>query len=181
MWVLRQLTCHQYLSLNAANKSPIKNDGAFFGKLTGKSLTGRTVSCCSMIYISRDVQSLYLSYDTMLDLRIWNINFSQIGMFPSDQQQTLSKNSDTLPINTGMICGATKNDSGICDCPKRTPVPDKPEDFLFPCTPENNSKMKAWLLDHYKSSTFNSCVRINFCQPCPIHLWRFPSRTMPSQ
>ena len=145
------------LSLNAANKSPIKIDGAFFGKLSGKSPTGKTISCRSMIYVSRDVKSLYLSYDTMLDLGILNKNFPQIGMFPSDQQQTSSRNSDTPRMNTGMICGATKDDGGICDCPKRTPVPPRPEEFPIPCTPENNSKMKAWLLDRYKSSTFNRC------------------------
>lgn len=27
----------------------------------------------------------------------------------------------------------------------------------FPCTPENNAKMKQWLLQTYSSSTFNTC------------------------
>lgn len=60
------------LSLNAANKLPISIDGAFFAKLTGKSSTGKTISCQTMIYVSRDVKTLYLSYDTMLDLGILN-------------------------------------------------------------------------------------------------------------
>jgi len=143
------------LSLSAANKSPIKIEGAFFAKLTGRSPAGKTVSCQSMIYVSKDVKSLYLSYDTMLDLGILNRNFPQIGMF-QDKEQSSIQNSD-ISMSSGMICGATKDDGGICDCPKRTPVPDKPDEFPFPCTPENNSKMKAWLLDRYKSSTFNRC------------------------
>ena len=61
------------------------------------------------------------------------------------------KKGDTSQMNTGMICWATKVDGGICGCPKRTPVPDKPDEFRFACTSENNSKMKAWLLDKYKT------------------------------
>lgn len=108
-----------------------------------------------MIYVSKDVKSLYLSYDTMLDLRILYKNFPQIGMF-SDKEHSSIQNSDTS-VSSGMICGSTKDGGGICDCPKRTPVPDKLGEFPFPCAPENNSKMKALLLDRYKSSTFNSC------------------------
>lgn len=56
-----------------------------------------------------------------------------------------------------------KEDGGVCDCPKRTPVPAKPHNLPFNCTPANNNKMKEWLLDRYKSSTFNRCPH----QPLP--------------
>ena len=69
------------LSLNAANKSPIRIDGAFFARITGKSPEGDTVVCHTMVYVSRDVRSLYLSFDTMLDLGILNRNFPKIGHF----------------------------------------------------------------------------------------------------
>ena len=34
-----------------------------------------------------------------------------------------------------------------------------PVTLPFPCTPENNDRMKAWLLARYSSSTFNMCPR----------------------
>jgi len=69
------------LSLNAANKSPIRIDGAFFANMVGTSKTDKDVSCRSMIYVSRDVKTLYLSYDTMLDLAIINPGFPTIGEY----------------------------------------------------------------------------------------------------
>ena len=46
-----------------------------------------------------------------------------------------------------------------CGCPQRTVVPDKPKTLPFDPIPENNEKMKNWLLERYASSTFNTCPR----------------------
>ena len=43
-----------------------------------------------------------------------------------------------------------------CNCPQRTMVPEKPTPFPFDPMPENNEKMKKWLLDYFASSTFNT-------------------------
>lgn len=67
------------LSLHAANKSPIRIAGAFFAKLQGQPRAGNTVSCRSMMYVSQDVKSLYLSYDSMLELGIINPDFPKVG------------------------------------------------------------------------------------------------------
>ena len=41
----------------------------------------------------------------------------------------------------------------MCSCPQCGEAPPRPP---FPCTPENNAKMKAWCLYRY-GSTFNTC------------------------
>ncbi|XP_066936345.1 uncharacterized protein [Clytia hemisphaerica] len=45
-----------------------------------------------------------------------------------------------------------------CDCPKRTTTPPRPDELPFECCPENNQKMKDWLIERYSTSTFNKCT-----------------------
>ena len=146
------------LSLHAANKSPIKVSGALFATISGKSPTGDERECKTMVYVSPDVRSFYLSFDTMLALGILNRDFPSVGSFPNTINKTLpSKESVETSSNNGMICGSTREDGGICDCPKRMPVPGRPDKLPFPCTPDNNGRMKTWLLERFKGSTFNKC------------------------
>ena len=44
-----------------------------------------------------------------------------------------------------------------CDCLPRLIPRDRPNKLPFKCVPENNQKMKEWLLERYSSSTFNKC------------------------
>ena len=74
------------LSLNAANKSPNSIDGAFFSKITGESMT-YMISCEAMIYVRRDIKSMYPSYKTMLVLGILNSDFPKLSMFPNPQNK----------------------------------------------------------------------------------------------
>ncbi|XP_066924129.1 uncharacterized protein [Clytia hemisphaerica] len=149
------------MSLNAANKSPIRIDGAFTASFAGRSFDGRNVTCQSTVYVSKDVSELYLSYDTMVNLGIVNRGFPQVGMYsanPSIDPVVPSPDTDVTSI-----CGVTKTDGSICQCPKRTEVPKRPTSLPFPCVPENNDKMRDWLLDQYGSSSFNTCPH----QPLP--------------
>jgi len=105
------------ITLNAANKSPIKIDGAFFAKLAGQSTSGKVITCQTMIYVSRDVKSLYLSFDTMLDLGILCKDFPKVGMFSTSFKEAEVCSDDTITIAAkidpiGMICGATRDDGG---------------------------------------------------------------------
>ena len=49
-----------------------------------------------------------------------------------------------------------------CTCPQIRSIPPKPDRLPFSPVPENNEKMKEWLLDTFKSSTFNTCPH------CPL-------------
>ena len=39
----------------------------------------------------------------------------------------------------------------------RVMPPKRPESFPFDCSPENNQKMKEWLIQRFAASTFNKC------------------------
>ena len=58
------------VGLSAANRSPISIEGAFLAKLTTKLHNGEVTSCRSMDYVSSSVQTMYLSYDSLLNLGI---------------------------------------------------------------------------------------------------------------
>lgn len=162
------------LSLNAANKSPIRIDGVFHAHIKGASATRNTPACQSMVYVSRDVRSLYLSYDSMLQLGVINYDFPVVGKFQTKPTDTLRIDEESSPPSNGSICGATKDDGGICDCPRRTPVPVRPNELPLSCSPENNGKMRDWLLKRYSSSTFNTCPHQQLPRmdgpPIEIHL-----------
>uniref|UniRef100_A0A1A8PL63 Integrase catalytic domain-containing protein n=1 Tax=Nothobranchius rachovii TaxID=451742 RepID=A0A1A8PL63_9TELE len=58
------------LNLSVAKSSPIDIEGAFFAKLSTAATGGEVVSCRAMIYVSRSVHAMYLSYDSLLSLGI---------------------------------------------------------------------------------------------------------------
>ena len=155
------------LALNAANKSSIYIDDAFFGTVSGKTPNGTMMSTKSMIYVSRDVRGFYLSYDTMLNLDMLPKSFPAPGCAHIDITSEgvdgllTSMNSHSTPAVT-------------CDCPDRQSVPTRPTELPLECTEENNGKMKDWLLDYFKNSTFNTCphtpLPVMEGPPLEIHL-----------
>ena len=74
--------------------------------------------------------------------------------------------------------GDTKSDEGIstntvdsskvhdisCDCPRRELPPPMPTQLPFPATEEHHADIQQYILDRYKSSTFNTCEH----QPLPL-------------
>ena len=48
-----------------------------------------------------------------------------------------------------------------CDCPPRQ---KPPTELPFPATEDNRESLQQWLLEYYKSSTFNTCEH----QPLPL-------------
>ena len=93
----------------------------------------------------------FLSYDTMLDLGILGRNFPAVGQFNEEQVMTIQATLSTGSGNTG------NNIDNTCQCPQRGPVPPRPDKLPFTPIKENNKKMREWLLDRFKSSTFNTC------------------------
>ena len=123
------------ISLNAANRLPIRIDGAFHATIKGRSHADELVVCYSMIYISRDVTTMYLSYDTLVTLGIVNHDFLMVGQFslstnPTSSKRPLSISSDMTDNSTGRICGATKIDQQMHQYPKWNAVPDCPTALL---------------------------------------------------
>ena len=67
------------LDLNAANKSPIYINGAFFAEITGHSVSGQPITAKFVIYVSKDTKGFYISETTMYSLGILSKNFPTPG------------------------------------------------------------------------------------------------------
>ena len=147
------------LSCKAANHSPIHIEGAFRAVLKGRSKSGNMITCRTLIYVSRDVKTMYLSYETMLSLGIVNHEFPSVGQFMNPSTQP-SKPDVDQPTSSDIF---ETNVEVTCDCPRRTPVPPRPTRLPFECTEENIPKMRDWLLTTFAGSTFNTCPH----QPLP--------------
>ena len=117
-----------------------------------------------MVYVSDSVTGFYLSYDTMVDLLMINKDFPRIGSCADDSggssPAAVSPDHNKADgyireLNAG--CTDPHEDKISCDCAQRSSIPDRPTSLPFPPIPENNAKMREWLLQRYASSTFNTC------------------------
>ena len=117
-----------------------------------------------MVYVSDSVTGFFLSYDTMVDLLMINKDFPRIGSCADDSGGSSPaavspdhNNADGYIRELNAGCTEPHEDKISCDCPQRSSIPDRPTSLPFPPIPENNAKMREWLLQRYASSTFNTC------------------------
>ena len=106
------------LDLEAANKSPIKIEGALFIRLSGKSPSGKKISCAAMVYVSCQAQGFYLSMESMMDLGIISRDFPCVGAVPthSDKEHPVtntgcSSPSSETPLATASTCEECQHSS----------------------------------------------------------------------
>ena len=100
-----------------------------------------------------------LSYESLLNLGLMANGFSG-GNSPNKHHQHESGRTPPINATSSLIdgCAALPTLHGpACSCPQRQTPPPRPSELPFPCTPENNARMKAWHLERYGSSTFNTC------------------------
>jgi hypothetical protein len=162
------------MNMRAANKSKITIDGAFFGVLEGRDPHGEVVSCREMIYVSSDIQDLFLSHESLIALGILPPDFPTIGSAAQDAAHADCRPSHAAIRVANDGCGAHDAEPGNCGCPKRQPPPKNPSSLPFACVPANIDKMRGWVLDRYASSTFNTCphqtLPVMLGPPVEIHL-----------
>ena len=176
------------LSLSAANRSPILIEGAFFAKLATQSSCGEIMACHSMVYVSSSIEDMYLSYDSLLNLGLLPRTFPCLGnpTGPPPDRETSAMQPHATRVSPEInairaqgcpVTNAAHN--ATCSCPQREAAPPRPSELPFPCKPENNTNMKAWLLNRYASSTFNTCP--HRALPCmegpPIEIHVDPAAT----
>ncbi len=146
------------LKIMAANQQPLPIIGKLQCIIRGNSPNGEQVSCNAVIYISDAVSGLFISFATMICLRIVSPRFPVVGQH----------NADDSAEGSGQILGAVSTselnlelNSGCptqpCKCPLRSTVPERPKALPFAPTASNIPMMKKWLLDFFKASTFNTC------------------------
>ena len=131
--------------MKAANRVPIEIDGAILLRLTGVSRDGETLESAVMVYVSPDANCFYLSKEAMIQLRIIDRDFPQIGAV-APSKSSIASNEDTNSVYAE------------CGCLKRELPPEKPNRLPFDWSQTNSAvSMKDWLLTRYASSTFNKC------------------------
>ena len=143
------------LKIRAANASQMNIVGQFKGLFKGKSPSGEDISCEDTVIVSDSVKGFFLSCNTMKELLIIDRQFPIIGSAAPSVKSIKPNEFSIRALSAG--CGHPHDDLPTCNCPQRTVVPDKPKSLPFDPIPENNAKMKQWLLDRYASSTFNTC------------------------
>ena len=152
------------LSLSAANRSPILIEGAFFAKLATQSSSSEITACHSMVYVSSSIKDMYLSYDSLLNLGLLPRTFPCLGnpIGPPPDRETSATQPHASSVSPEINAIRALNDgcpgaqgcpvtnaahNATCSCPQRGAAPPRPSELPFPCKPENNTKMKAWLLN----------------------------------
>ena len=134
------------LRMHAANNNGIKILGAVVLRFSGQSHTGQTLETRQIVYITSDTDKLFLSREACTALGMITTNFPSVGEMNKESQ------------------AASINQQTPCDCPPRQKPPPKPTELPFPATEENRVSLQQWLLEYYKSSTFNTCEH----QPLPL-------------
>ena len=71
--------------------------------------------------------------------------------------------SATHPMSVSSAA-ASLHDECDCSCPIRTKPPALPHALPIPATDANRAALQNWILDRYRSSTFNTCD----CQTLPL-------------
>ena len=124
------------MRMHAANKAPIKILGAAIIRLSGTAKSGKRVETRQILYVTDNADKLFISREACISLGMISKNFPSIGEAAS------------------LI---TSSKEAICDCPRRTPPPPRPANPPCPPTEENIPRIKQYLMDYYRSSTFNTC------------------------
>ena len=135
--------------MKAANRAPISIDGAIFLRLSGSDPGGEIVEAAVMAYVSPDANNFYLSREAMIQLRIIDESFPQVGATPSKEFSASATSMENESVANGSLAE--------CGCLKREPPPSRPAELPIKCSLENAEEMRQYLLNRYKASTFNKC------------------------
>ena len=134
------------LRMHAANNNGIKILGAAILRFSGQSNSGQILATRQLVYVTSDTDKLFLSREACTALGMITKNFPSVGEMNKEDK----------------AAGITQH--APCDCPPRRKPPPKPTELPFPATEDNRASLQQWLLDHYQSSTFNTCEH----QPLPL-------------
>ena len=140
------------LKMHAANNKNMKILGAAVLRFSGANSAGEMFETRQVVYITDSSDKLFLSRGACTALSIITDNFPTLGDTKSDEG-----------IATNTVDSSEIHDIS-CDCPKRElPLP-MPTQLPFQATEEHRADIQQYILDRYKSSTFNTCEH----QPLPL-------------
>lgn len=128
------------MKMHAANNGGITILGATILRVSGLDNHGEPVETRQMTYVTDHYDKLFLSREVCVALGIIPDSFPSVG--------TCSEN---------MIATDLLQETQNCQCPTRQLPPLLPTTLPFTATDNNRLKLLDFLLNHYKSSTFNTC------------------------
>ncbi|VDI39664.1 Hypothetical predicted protein [Mytilus galloprovincialis] len=148
------------MKMHAANNKGITILGATILRISGKDDQGRHVETRQMTYVTDNSDKLFISREACIALRMISDSFPTIGEIDDTQQTPGTENSHNSTNNIGSVNSLDTT----CICPQRKLPPPMPRNLPYPATEDNLEKIKQFLMDYYKSSTFNTCDH----QPLPL-------------
>ena len=158
--VINQLGIHRdnlipvKMRMHTANNNQITILGAVFLRLTGRDTSGLIFGTRQLVYVTDQADKLFLSQEACVQLGLISPSFLTIG------EVFKENNNVSYSVETRQADSAHTT----CECPKQQLPPPKPTDIPFQPTDENRERLQTWLLDYFKSSTFNTCTH----QPLPM-------------
>ena len=145
------------MKMHAANDNKIKIIGAVILRISGTSSHGEHIETRQITYVTPDSDKFFLSKEACIKLGMITNLFPEIG-----EVKNVELGSE-VTITEEPHTGSQSNISNCCDCPKRQLPPPKPKHLPYTPNEENREKLKQWLINYYKYSTFNTCEH----QPLP--------------
>ncbi len=143
------------MKMRAANDQDIGILGAVVVRFSGTGKGKAVLETRQMTYVTDATDKIFLSREACVALGMIAQDFPSIGC--ANKVHSLS--TPHQPSNGS----GTIKDTPKCACPQRT-MPPAPPKLPFPATEGNMDKLRQYLLDHYASSTFNTCPH----QPLPM-------------
>ena len=147
------------MKMHAANNKGIRILGATILRFSGKDPNGKVLETRQIVYVTDNSDKLFLSRETCTALGMITEQFPKIGEIVGLAPDTTNHASGATEQQDDVSFSGTK-----CSCPKREPPPPIPNKVPYPATEEHKEDLKQYLLDRYKSSTFNTCDH----QPLPL-------------
>ena len=148
------------MKMHAANNKGITILGATILRISGKDDQGRHVETRQMTYVTDNSHKLFISREACIALGMISDSFPTIGEINEMQQTISTEIPQNIPIKIGSVNALTTT----CNCLKRKIPPPLPTKLPYPASEANLIKLKQFLVDYYKSSTFNTCDH----QPLPL-------------
>ena len=145
-------------TLYTADRKSLNVLGAVPVDITAVCEDGATVSTKEILYVAEELTSVFLSKDALCNMNIIPSNFPRVkadtsfgwvaGVQGTSADTAIEKPCISPSDYTGKIAD--------CGCPVRE-MPPEPPALPFPATEENKDKLREFLVDMYRASTFNTC------------------------
>ena len=149
------------MKMRAANKDPIQIMGALALRITCTKDSMRSRTTRQIVYISQATDRFFLSMEACKELGIIPASFPstesaavEIPLNKTSYRGTTYQAGDECRGGKGC---PTEREENNCSCPPHQNPPPLPDTLPFPATEENRHRLEQWLLEYYKSSTFNVC------------------------